>query len=91
MTNSFSFWKQIFRMLQVLESGLGDYWKRRNYPEFSVKNICKDIQSSKGEAKLTIQRLKSAFQILGLGLGLATGVFFLEIVHHYRQKKKLRT
>ena len=67
-------------MLQMLQSGLQEYWRKRNQPTTSAKNFCKDGRPSIEKRALTLQDLQSAFLILAVGLALAIIVFFLEIL-----------
>ena len=49
----------------------------------SVADTCKMMQASEGETKLSLQSLLSAFLILAMGIGLATGAFLAEWLLHF--------
>ena len=79
----------VFRVLHIFDSGLGDYLYKRNNPEFSAMNICKKLEPIKGETKLKLHSLSSAFHILAFGSGLATIAFILEIAYQFLQRYKI--
>lgn len=62
-----------------MQSGLLEYWRYRNYGAMSMKESCKKFKSE--QRLLTLEDLQSAFLILGIGSGLAVGVFLLELIH----------
>ena len=72
-----------FRILQIQQSGLDIYWRRRNNPLPTVADTCKVMKASQGETKLSLQSLLSAFLILAMGIGLATGAFLAELLLHF--------
>lgn len=78
-----------FRILQIQQSGLDIYWYHRSYPLYTVENDCKNVQTNEGEKKLSLQSLRSTFLVLVIGLALATGAFFLEIVYYLWQRKHM--
>ena len=77
------------RLLQIQQSGLDIYWSRRNTPLLTAEIICKSSKSLAGDTKLSLRSLLSVFLLLGIGLGLATGAFLLEIGCHFFQSQRI--
>ena len=75
---SIPFW---FRIMEILQSGLMDYWHRRSLPTMSAKEKCNFLNEHHKERPLTLDDLRGAFLILSIGLILAIGAFLLEIIH----------
>ncbi|XP_046633088.1 glutamate receptor ionotropic, kainate 3-like isoform X3 [Daphnia pulicaria] len=65
------------KILQLIETGLGEYWKKLYWPPSSRK--CDDVNRSGGAIKsLNLKDLQGAFVILALGSGLASAIFVAE-------------
>ena len=69
-------------MLHTMQSGLEQYWRRKTRSKVSTDNVCRNLNSSKGEPRLTLKTLQGTFLILAIGLAIATVVFILEIVYY---------
>ena len=68
-----------FRILQMVEGGLNDYWYRRNSPISSIKSICQDSRRIGVITSLSLRDLASVFLLPAFGLGLASVAFLLEL------------
>ncbi|EFX89946.1 hypothetical protein DAPPUDRAFT_300036 [Daphnia pulex] len=65
------------KILQLIETGLGEYWKKLYWPPSSRK--CDDVNRSGGAIKsLNLTDLQGAFVILALGSGVASAIFVAE-------------
>nr|CAH0107788.1 unnamed protein product [Daphnia galeata] len=64
------------KILQLIETGLGEYWKKIHWPPLSRK--CDDIKRSEGPKSLSLTDLQGAFLILALGSGMASVIFVAE-------------
>ncbi|XP_046458798.1 glutamate receptor ionotropic, kainate 3-like isoform X2 [Daphnia pulex] len=65
------------KILQLIETGLGEYWKKLYWPPSSRK--CDDVNRSGGAIKsLNLTDLQGAFVILALGSGAASAIFVAE-------------
>ena len=71
-----------YRILQMLDGGLGDHWYKRSQSKTSATTICIDSQRDKRHGNLEMHDFASVFMLLVIGLCLATAAFFLEIVYH---------
>jgi len=69
------------KIMEILQSGLMDYWHRRSLPTMSAKEKCNFLNEHHKERPLTLDDLRGAFLILSIGLILAIGAFLLEIIH----------
>ena len=74
------------RILQMLQAGLTEYWKRMYWPNEAAKKKCGAHQpnSSQHEAKrrLRLIDLQSAFLVLAVGFVIAFSAFVSEICFH---------
>ncbi len=73
-------------MLQMMESGLTEYWRKRLWPKFPTKARCQ-AQSAYGTdsgelRRLSLKDIQSPFFVLIIGVGLALTAFLLEIIFH---------
>ena len=71
----YSLLKLDFRLLQMIESGLVDYWRKRLWP--SVKQ-CDLINRKYEPRRLNLDSFQSPFLILGIGSALALATFIAE-------------
>ena len=63
----------------MLQSGLDQYWRDRNYPAVSARARCRNLRQSKGLRELKLYDLQSSFLILAVGSALAVVAFLLEV------------
>lgn len=71
----------LFRILQMIEAGLGNYWKTIYWPA-SGADECGIAKQSDGAKSLILADLQGAFLILGVGSGLAFLLFLAESTVH---------
>ena len=64
--------------MQMMETGLGVYWKKLYWPPSGGK-CNKNTNQSNGPKSLSLADLQGAFLILAIGSGLASVVFFVEL------------
>lgn len=65
--------------MDIIESGLIDYWTR---------NITRDqaTDTDKGQKILRLENLQGGFFLLAIGLTISFVVFIAEICYHYHRK-----
>lgn len=86
-----------FRLMQIDESGLIQYWTRHTESDLShhctrkTKMEMKNTNKNKSSKKpLTLKGLSGAFLILGVGSSLAVAAFIIELIHGYSSKNKTK-
>jgi hypothetical protein len=69
--------------MQIVEAGLGSYWKQIYWPQSGGK--CPDVKhSNAGPKSLRLSDLQGAFLILAMGFVLAFFIFLIELLYFYK-------
>lgn len=72
------------RIMQMTETGLMDYWKKKLWPSSSNNRRCNTAGPRReGPRSLSLDDMQSPFVIWGIGSGLALIVFILEKMIHW--------
>ncbi|XP_046632509.1 glutamate receptor ionotropic, kainate glr-3-like isoform X2 [Daphnia pulicaria] len=70
------------KIMQIVEAGLGNYWKKKYWPQSGGK--CPDItQSNAGPKSLRLSDLQGAFLILAMGFVSSSFIFLAERYFNY--------
>ncbi|XP_059352076.1 glutamate receptor ionotropic, kainate 3-like [Daphnia carinata] len=64
------------KILQLMETGLGEYWKKIHWPRSNRK--CDGVKGSSAPKSLGLADLQGAFLILAIGFGTASLIFVAE-------------
>ncbi len=67
-------------MLQALETGLVDYWKKKHIPSMKRCQLNNVESGNRRPKPITLVALSSAFAIIGIGITLSILAFLFEII-----------
>jgi hypothetical protein len=80
--------------MALWESGQLQFWASRGFPQHDclarTKSLRK-IQTARLQVPIKLSDLMGTFLILGIGAGLATLVFLLEKIDHFRRLRMSAT
>ena len=74
------------RIMQMKESGLMEYWRRKHFPSAS-QHHCNPSRAKSKPRNLTLNDIQSAFLIWAIGLSLALTFFLAEFILHKMSHK----